>query len=45
MASLLQRIAELEQKEQNFMKERDEMDAEFGQKRARLKEMFLQKEG
>jgi len=39
------RIDQLEQREKELLKLKEENEAEFGQKRSRFREMFLQKEG
>jgi len=45
LENLKSRIAELEEKEKIFLEQQSKNEAEFGQKRARFREMFLQKEG
>lgn len=43
--SLKSRIVELEEKEEKLLAQQTQNETEFGQKRARFREMFLQKEG
>jgi hypothetical protein len=42
---LKKRILELEEKEKILLKEKEQQEQEFGLKRAKFKELFLQKEG
>lgn len=44
VATLQARITQLELREQELLKQQQEHEADFGQKRARFREMFLQKE-
>lgn len=42
--SLKRRILELEEREKKYLKEKEQQESEFGLKRAKFKELFLQKE-
>jgi hypothetical protein len=42
---LKKRILEFEEKEKILLKEKEQQEQEFGLKRAKFKELFLQKEG
>ncbi|XP_074642216.1 rab GTPase-binding effector protein 1-like [Tubulanus polymorphus] len=44
VSTLQQRVAELEQREKQLLQEKHNCEEEFGQKRAKFKELFLQKE-
>ena len=43
--TLKKRILEFEEKEKILLKEKEQQEQEFGLKRAKFKELFLQKEG
>lgn len=43
-AELKEKIRQLEEKEANMLEERKKMEEDFGHRRAKLKELYLQKE-
>jgi hypothetical protein len=45
IAVLKSRVEELEDSERKLLKLKEENEADFGQKRARFRELFMQKEG
>ena len=45
LTHLQKKVSELELKEQEILKAKEESEKEFGQKRAKFKELFMQKEG